>query len=112
MMPFALNESTRYISPTKTLEYFAAGKPVISTYIRDVVVDYQYIVRLIRTSADFEAAIEYYLKEPAGARIQRENIQEALVTEASWDQTVKQMHQIIIQTFRKKEKPVETAGIP
>ncbi len=83
MMPFALNESTRYISPTKTLEYFAAGKPVISTYIRDVVVDYQYIVRLIRTSADFEAAIEYYLKEPAGARIQRENIQEALVTEAS-----------------------------
>ena len=36
-MPFALNEATRYINPTKTLEYLAAGKPVVSTAIPDVV---------------------------------------------------------------------------
>src|SRR6185312_9044694 len=36
LMPFALNESTRFISPTKTLEYMAAGKPVVSTAIDDV----------------------------------------------------------------------------
>jgi glycosyltransferase involved in cell wall biosynthesis len=40
IMPFALNEATRYISPTKTLEYLAAGKPVVSTPIRDVVSPY------------------------------------------------------------------------
>jgi glycosyltransferase involved in cell wall biosynthesis len=40
LMPFALNEATRFISPTKTLEYLAAGKPVVSTAIRDVVSPY------------------------------------------------------------------------
>ena len=39
-MPFALNESTRFISPTKTPEYLAAGRPVVSTPIRDVVRTY------------------------------------------------------------------------
>jgi glycosyltransferase involved in cell wall biosynthesis len=40
LIPFALNESTKFISPTKTPEYLAAGKPVISTPIRDVVRPY------------------------------------------------------------------------
>jgi len=37
LIPFALNESTQFISPTKTPEYLAAGKPVIATAVRDVV---------------------------------------------------------------------------
>ena len=40
IMPFALNDSTRFISPTKTPEYLAAGLPVVSTRIRDVVRPY------------------------------------------------------------------------
>ena len=40
MLPFARNEATRFISPTKTPEYLAAGKPVVSTSIRDVVRPY------------------------------------------------------------------------
>src|SRR4029078_7750797 len=40
IIPFAINESTRYISPTKTPEYLAGGKPVISTPIQDVVSPY------------------------------------------------------------------------
>ena len=40
MMPFALNESTKFISPTKTPEFLAAGKPVVSTSIHDVVHPY------------------------------------------------------------------------
>jgi len=40
IMPFAINEATRYISPTKTPEYLAAGRPVVSTPIHDVVHDY------------------------------------------------------------------------
>ncbi|HVG41770.1 MAG TPA: glycosyltransferase, partial [Chitinophagaceae bacterium] len=39
-IPFAVNESTKFISPTKTPEYLAAGKPVISTPIKDVVSPY------------------------------------------------------------------------
>lgn len=40
LMPFALNEATRFISPTKTPEYLAAGCPVVPTQVRDVVRGY------------------------------------------------------------------------
>ena len=40
LMPFAINESTRFISPTKTPEYLAGGRPVVSTPIADVVRHY------------------------------------------------------------------------
>jgi glycosyltransferase involved in cell wall biosynthesis len=46
LMPFARNASTAYISPTKTLEYFAAGVPVASTSIADVVADYADVVSI------------------------------------------------------------------
>src|SRR5947209_6022718 len=60
IMPFALNEATQYISPTKTLEYLAAGKPVVSTAIRDVVTPYgdKGLVSIARTKDDFSAAIK------------------------------------------------------
>jgi glycosyltransferase involved in cell wall biosynthesis len=53
LMPFALNEATRSISPTKTLEYLAGGLPVISTPIPDVVSDFADVVHLRRTARDF-----------------------------------------------------------
>src|SRR5690625_2938496 len=40
LMPFAINEATRFISPTKTPEYLAGGKPVVSTPIADVIADF------------------------------------------------------------------------
>ncbi len=54
MLPFAQNASTRFISPTKTPEYLAAGKPVVSTPVRDVVEPYGRL-RLARIAADAEA---------------------------------------------------------
>src|SRR5678815_953596 len=60
MMPFALNESTRFISPTKTPEYLAAGLPVVSTPIRDVVRPYGEVglVKIAETAEDFVASIQ------------------------------------------------------
>ena len=60
LMPFAINEATRYISPTKTPEYLAAGKPVVSTPIADVIKPYGKLdlVRIARTPEEFVAAIE------------------------------------------------------
>ena len=60
LLLFARNESTRYISPTKTPEYLAAGKPVVSTSIRDVVRPYgdAGLVHIADTPQDFVAAIE------------------------------------------------------
>jgi glycosyltransferase involved in cell wall biosynthesis len=56
LMPFALNEATRAISPTKTLEYLAAGLPVVSTRVPDVVADYADLVHLADDGAEFAAA--------------------------------------------------------
>jgi glycosyltransferase involved in cell wall biosynthesis len=63
LVPFLLNESTRFISPTKTPEYLSGGKPVVSTAIRDVVNPYakNKLVTIGNDSADFVAAIEGYL---------------------------------------------------
>ncbi len=66
MMPFALNESTRFISPTKTPEFLAAGKRVVSTPIRDVVHDYgeSGLVAIAATPAEFAAALDAALGAP------------------------------------------------
>ncbi|AWK88746.1 glycosyltransferase family 1 protein [Azospirillum thermophilum] len=64
LMPFALNESTRFISPTKTPEYLAAGCPVVSTPITDVVRTYgdSGLVWIADTPEAFVAACEEALK--------------------------------------------------
>src|SRR5206468_12235902 len=56
LMPFALNDATRSISPTKTLEYLAAGLPVVSTRVPDVVADWSEIVHLADTGQQFARA--------------------------------------------------------
>lgn len=65
MMPFALNDSTKFISPTKTPEFLAAGKPVVSTSIRDVVYPYgqNRLVRIADTPEDFIDAIDLSMEE-------------------------------------------------
>ena len=57
LMPFARNDATRYISPTKTLEYLAAGRPVVSTAIADVIADYADVVRIADDAPAFIAAV-------------------------------------------------------
>jgi len=86
LLPFALNESTRFISPTKTPEYLAAGKPVVSTSIRDVVRPYgeMGLVRIADTPEDFVAAVEASLAERAHARIAEVD---AFLAQSSWDST-------------------------
>src|SRR5690606_15357912 len=58
MMPFAMNEATRFISPTKTLEYMAAYKPIISTPVYDVVRDYSHCVHIVSTAVEFQNAVK------------------------------------------------------
>ncbi len=65
MIPFEKNESTRFISPTKTPEYLAAGKPVISTSITDVVTPYgdKNLVYIADDSDGFIAAAEHEMSK-------------------------------------------------
>jgi len=90
MMPFALNDATKFISPTKTLEYMAAGKPIISTKIKDVVRDYSECVYLIETADEFCDAITKATSEPLKTKEYRE-----ILLNTSWDATVAKMSSLI-----------------
>ncbi|MBA3439216.1 MAG: glycosyltransferase family 1 protein [Pyrinomonadaceae bacterium] len=94
LLPFALNESTRFISPTKTPEYLAAGRPVVSTSIRDVVRPYgqQRLVRIADTVTDFVAAVEAAMTEEDEGRIRRVD---SFLAQNSWDRTWARMRQLI-----------------
>jgi len=71
LMPFALNSATRSISPTKTLEYLAAGLPVVSTRVPDVVADWGSVVALADTAEQFAAACLRTLQDAAQVRDSR-----------------------------------------
>jgi glycosyltransferase involved in cell wall biosynthesis len=94
MMPFAINESTRFISPTKTPEYLAAGRPVVSTPIRDVVRPYGEagLVKIAGTAEEFVTAIEEALAEDSEER--QKKADEFLDT-MSWDKTYEAMSELI-----------------
>jgi glycosyltransferase involved in cell wall biosynthesis len=94
LLPFARNDATRFISPTKTPEYLAAGKPVVSTSIRDVVRPYgvQGFARIADDADDFVAAVEAALAEDSSARIRAVD---AFLTHTSWDGTWTRMYRFV-----------------
>lgn len=95
MMPFALNEATEFISPTKTLEFMAAKKPIISTPVRDVAEIYPNEVSIPKTAGEFSTAINTYLHESTTARRKREVLQLQVIEKTSWDNTVRQMSKLM-----------------
>lgn len=94
LLPFALNEATRFISPTKTLEYMAAGKPIVSTPVVDVAEPYSHIVR-IGEGEGFVAQCERALGESAAQRSHRAALAEDTLSGTSWQKTVDQMYALI-----------------
>ena len=94
LLPFARNESTRFISPTKTPEYLAAGRPVVSTSIRDVVRPYgqNELVQIADTVDETVAAIEAAMQEDPAARLARVD---AFLAQNSWDKTWVRMSELV-----------------
>jgi hypothetical protein len=100
LLPFARNDATRYISPTKTPEYLAAGCPVVSTSIRDVVHPYGDLglARIADEPDAFVAACEAAMAEDAA---ERQRVADALLSRMSWDLTWQAMADLIAQIPRK-----------
>jgi len=102
LLLFARNDSTRYISPTKTPEYLAAGKPTISTSIRDVVRPYGELglVEIADTADEFIAAAEKLLAMTDRSEwLQRVD---AFLENISWDKTWAQMSDLIDEAIEKR----------
>ncbi|TAM59864.1 glycosyltransferase family 1 protein [bacterium] len=93
LMPFADNASTRSISPTKLLEYFAAGKAVVTTPIRDVVERYGGLVAQARTPEEFARACVAARPDP-----RRDEAVTAAARLQSWDAVAATMEQALLRT--------------
>lgn len=95
LLPFALNDATRFISPTKTLEYMAAELPIVSTPITDVAEPYGEIVAIAKDPVEFIAACEQALSESPQRAAERTAKMQAVLAGTSWDQTAAEMHALI-----------------
>lgn len=112
LMPFALNAATRFISPTKTPEYLAAGKPVVATPITDVVRHYSELegVKIAQGPEAFIAACDAALALAQGPRDWLRPV-DAMLAETSWDATAARMWQAI-EGVRRSRIPRPLAGAP
>jgi UDP-galactopyranose mutase len=111
LVPFAMNEATRYLSPTKTLEYLAAHKPVVATPLHDIAELYGDYVKIGRTPAEFMAQVENTLAETANQRTIRWAKEEQLLAQHTWDNITQQMDRIIkthlVRTARAAKQPYQ-----
>ncbi len=103
IIPFAMNESTQYISPTKTPEYLAGGKPVISTPIHDVVHPYadEALVHIAANGAEFVAAGDAILAAKGNEEKWLRKV-DTFLKGNSWDQTYLSMKSLIINAMSRQ----------
>ncbi|MDB5868179.1 MAG: glycosyl transferase group 1 [Polaromonas sp.] len=110
LLPFALNDATRFISPTKTLEYMAAGQPSVSTRIRDVAEPYGHVVAIADTAAEFIAACEALLAESEAQKAGRVEEMRRIVAGTSWDATADAIQELIQALPSRRGVPVDVAN--
>jgi glycosyltransferase involved in cell wall biosynthesis len=111
LLPFARNGSTQFISPTKTPEYLAAGCPVVSTSVRDVIRPYgeQNLVAIADTAAQFVEAIEAALTAlPTDWR----NRVDRFLSTKSWDRTWAEMSRMVDEVANQHIERRDAAAIP
>ncbi|HEY1230026.1 MAG TPA: NAD(P)-binding protein, partial [Ramlibacter sp.] len=98
LMPFAINEATKFISPTKVLEYMAARLPIVSTPIADVANPYGHVVAIASGAREFVAACEAALARSPAERERMVEAMKAVVAATSWDNTATHMHTLLEST--------------
>jgi glycosyltransferase involved in cell wall biosynthesis len=113
LMPFALNEATEFINPTKSLEYMATGRLIVSSAVPDVLANFPSVVRIARTDDEFIELCQASVDNPEEERIQRGL---RLAENSSWDKIVEALEDHITAVLpnrrkaRKQPQPSETHG--
>ena len=105
LMPFAMNEASRYINPTKTLEYLATGKPVVSTPVRDVARHYSDVVNVSPAEA-FTDRIRAVL---AGRALDTARGL-AVARASSWEKTVSEMELLVQKALQSSRREIRVAA--
>jgi glycosyltransferase involved in cell wall biosynthesis len=99
MIPFALNKATEFINPTKALEYMATGRPIVSTAVEDVVLQFSKVVDIAATAADFS--------HRCARRVTRQDRQAIerglrLVARNSWESIVSELERHVDDALARK----------
>ncbi|HEX8913187.1 MAG TPA: family 1 glycosylhydrolase, partial [Humisphaera sp.] len=102
MMCFAINKATEFINPTKGLEYMATGKPIVGTPVKDVMRQWQDVVRIARTAEEFVKQAEEAMKAGRDDERVRKGIE--LAKRSSWEGTVDQMQRLIRDAIKKADR--------
>lgn len=106
LMPFAMNEATEFINPTKALEYMATARPIVSSAVEDVVLQFSDVVSIARSHTEFIAMCERAVHEPDPGQIARGV---NLAKRNSWEAIVVQMEAHIADALVKRQRS-ETAA--
>jgi glycosyltransferase involved in cell wall biosynthesis len=101
LMPFALNEATEFINPTKALEYMATGTPIVSTPVEDVVSQFSDIITIAPAAGKFIAACAHATKRPNSAAVRRGL---KLAGKNSWDSVVRQLEAHVEEALTRRSK--------
>ena len=88
LVPFALNEATEYVNPTKVLEYLATGRPVVSTPIEDIVLQFSDAVEIESSHDQFSMRCKQVANQPDKEKIRRGL---ALASKNTWDVITKNL---------------------
>lgn len=113
LMPFAINDATRFISPTKTPEYLAGGRPVVSTPVRDVQRQYGDLaaVHIAERGQPFLAACDAAMAQAAKPGAWRHAADRALASH-SWDTTQRRMADLVSEAVRRRVEPAPVDRFP
>jgi UDP-galactopyranose mutase len=103
LMPFAINDATRFVHPSKALEYMAGEKPVVSTPLPDVVSLYGDLVRIARRPREFIDACAAALVETPWQRSERMVRTAATVYRTSWKEHARQVHALLAEHLTRAD---------
>jgi glycosyltransferase involved in cell wall biosynthesis len=107
LMPFALNDATRFINPTKSLEYMATGRPIVSTAIEDVVLQFSDIVNVGRTAEEFLRMCHRCAKRPSSVEVERGL---EVAANNSWDSIIAQLDGHVLDVVNRKRSVATDAA--
>jgi glycosyltransferase involved in cell wall biosynthesis len=107
LMPFAINEATEYINPTKAQEYMATGKPIVSTPIEDVTLQFSNIVKIGQTHQEFIDLCKSAVSNPDTKAIQRGLLRAENMT---WETIVAKIEQNIQEVLDSKKSYISESS--
>lgn len=99
LMPFALNEATEYINPTKALEYMATARPIVSTAVADVVSNFSDVVYVAGSRHEFIGRCEQAIQQPDAKRVQRG---EEMARDNTWESVVSHLERHVGEALERK----------